>query len=208
MALIIAMLIVVPLNRKGHTKLLYSIGALCLVLSLFASMYNGLVSYLPMPYGRIINSFLYYISASQSFVLAIPYCILGIKLVNTDFGLTFTKELLILLSLILLAVLEAYLCMPICSRQNASLLIIPVVFMIVYICLKHEINVNPVILVFLRKTSILIYLIHSIVEHFLMKNAGMDYGFNLAMFTALISLFFAILIVYLSIYIKPLKLLY
>ncbi len=47
MALIIAMLIVVPLNRKGHTTLLYSIGVLCFVLSLFASMYNGLVSYLP-----------------------------------------------------------------------------------------------------------------------------------------------------------------
>jgi len=209
MALIIAMLIVVPLNRKGHTTLLYSIGILCFVLSLFASMYNGLVSYLPyIPYGKTINSFLYYVSAPQSFVLAIPYCILGIKLVNTDLGLSFKKELLILLSLIALTIIEAYLCMPICSRLNASLLIIPVVFMTVYICLRHEVKINSILTVFLRKTSILIYLIHCIVLFFLMKYAEMDYGITLTLYTVLITLVLATSIVYLSCFIKPLKYLY
>lgn len=151
MALIISMLIVVPLNRKGHKFFLYTIGIICFVLSLFASMYNGLISFLPrMPYGKAINSLLYYLSASQSFILAIPYCILGIKLVNIDFEMSFKKELFILLFLIALAIIEAYLCIPICSRQNASLLIIPIVFMSIYICLRHEVNISPIITVFLR----------------------------------------------------------
>lgn len=206
MALMIAMLIVVPLNRKGHTTLLYTIGVLCFILSLFASMYNGLVSYLPC--SKAINAFLYYISAAQSFVLAIPYCILGIKLVDTDFGLTIKKELFILLLLIALTIIEAYLCMPICSRLNASLLIIPVVFMVVYVCLRHDINIPSKLVVFLRKSSILIYLIHCIVLHLLMKYAELDFGFSLMLYTSLISLALGIIIVYLSKYIKPLKYLY
>ena len=204
MALMIAMIIVVPINRRGHKNILYTIGVVCFLLSLFASMYNGLISYLPY----IPSSFLYYISAAQSFILAVPYCILGIRLVNTDLKLTLGKELLILFALIILTILEAYFCQSISSRQNASLMIIPVVFMTVYICLRHEINLSPPVLVFLRKSSILIYLIHSIVQHFLMIYAGLEIGFNLMVLTAFITLLLAILIVYISNYIKPLKYLY
>lgn len=209
MALMIAMLIVVPINRRGYKVILYTIGVVCFLLSLFASMYNGLISYLPYsPYGKIINSFLYYISAAQSFILTVPYCILGIRLVNSDFKLTLNKELLILLALIILTIIEADFCQPIFCRQNASLMIIPVVFMTVYICLRHEINMPPHFLVFLRRSSILIYLLHSIVQHFLMIYAGLELGFDLMVLTALITLLLSILIVYLSNYIKPLKYLY
>jgi len=169
-------------------------------------MYNGIVSHLPN--GKTINIFLYYISAPQSFILAIPYCILGIKLVTVDFDLSLKTELLILVFLIVLAIIEAFLCKPIYSRQNASLAIIPIVFMIIYICLKHDVNVKSSILVFMRKSSILIYLIHCIVIYFLKTYAGLDFGMSLAIYTAIISLLLAMSIVYLSEYIKPLKYLF
>lgn len=206
MALMISMLIVVPLNRKCHKALLYTIGVGCFVLSLFASMYNGLISYLPC--SNFINTFLYYISAAQSFVLAVPYCILGIILVRTDFKITLRKDLLVLGSLIVLTIIEALLCKPIYVRQNASLLIIPVVFMTVYFCIRHEINISPTLAVYLRKTSILIYLTHSIVEYYLKQWTGIDFGLNLMLFTFIISLVISTIIVFLSNYIKPLKYLY
>lgn len=209
MALIIAMLIVVPINRKGHSTLLYVIGAISFLLSLFASMYNGLIpNVFDATYCKYFKSFLYYISASQSFILAIPYCILGIKLVNLDLGLTLKNELLILLLLAILATIESYICVPIYSSHNASLLIIPVVFMVVHMCLKYEINIRPEIVVFLRKSSILLYLTHSIVEYFFREYAGLDYGIVLTVITIILSLILSFLIVFLSNYIKPLKFLY
>ena len=206
MALILAMLIVVPLHRKGRKRLLYVIGAISFILSFFACMYNGLVSYLP--WAGKINAFLYYISAAQSFILAIPYCIMGIILVNADLRLSFKKEVLVLLALVALAIAEAYLCIPLYARMNASLLIMPIVFMTVYIALRHEVKISSAVAVFMRKTSIIIYLLHCIVIHFLIKYAGFGYGMGLALLTSVITLAAACLIVYLSRYIKPLKYLY
>ena len=205
-ALIEAMIVVVILNRKGHTKILYFISVLCFILSLFASMYNGLLA--SLPYGDAVNRFLSNIAAAQSFILAIPYCVMGMLLTKTELHLSAKKEIIIFIILLICVFIEAMLCRPICSRQNASLFILPTVFFIVYLLLHHELDVNEQLSIYMRKTSIIMYIMQRLVMLFLNYYIGIELGWLMTILTILITVPAAGFIVYASKRVKVLRLLY
>ncbi len=206
MALIEAMILVVLLEKCKSQILLYCFGFICFLLSLFASMYNGIL--LKFPYGIQIDDFLNHISAAQSFILAVPYCIMGKLILNAELKLKFKFEFLMMVILIFFAIVEALLCKNIYLRQNASLLIMPIVFFTVHLSLVYNININIKISTLMRKTSILIYLIHPIAKLILMNCFEIPLGLILTIYVAILSLSLSLLIVYLSNRLILLKYLY
>lgn len=150
-------LIVWWLSKKISTKSLYLIGGFCFLLACSLSMYRELFSQTAIwPILRYIGIFL---APANSFIIAIPYCIMGKFFAeHQDYQVKYKG--LYLTAGVLLACLEVWLCRDIGYMSDVYLslfLISPCIFLIV---LNWEIQINPSVSKYLRNCSILVYLLH------------------------------------------------
>lgn len=198
-------LIVWWLSKKINNKWLFGIGIICFIIACMWSMYretiNGTVIW---PFFKVLGVLL---APSNSFIIAIPYCIIG-KYFAEHPNLRINKPAAIIPIVMILA-LELWLCRNIgyMSDSYFSLIVIcPILFLFL---LNWDISFNPTISKFLRNCSILIYLLHLPVLHLLNTHLHSPLsGFALLSVVFLCSLFFASIIIFASKKIRILKYLY
>lgn len=199
-------LIVWYLSKKTNRKVLYIIGVFCFLLACSRSMYRGFFErdsfWLPLRlFGTIFVP-------AFSFIVAIPYCIIGKLFADNIFNVVRNKGLFLLASLCI-GVLEVYLCRHIGYMTDVYLsliLISPCIFMII---LDWDLQMNPELSKYLRNCSILVYLLHLPILYFFRDHALVSAG-SPAMFVSVFfcSLAIATLIIIASKKIHVLRYLY
>ncbi len=161
-----------------------------------------------LKWGGVISAVINYISAAQSFILAIPYYIMGIFLAKRPFLMKKNHELIVITIIGLFVLIEGYFCRHLYLRGNATLCIIPFVTFTVHFLICHHIDINSSVAQFTRKMSILIYLLHPIIIWILQNTFLYNLGFHLFITTITLSILLAFIIVWLSNYVAVLKKLY
>ena len=174
------------------------VGILCAFMSVTNSLYNNL---LDNSWWNIYTSFTQTIFASNSFIAAIPYCIIGKYIAENQHQLSSIKlnnKLLIISIATLMCVLELALCQDIqlCTDSFFSLYLLA--FSVSIFLISHNINIPHSIAKLLRNTSILIYLLHGIVIRVLQYILDVNYGYSVWITTILISISLSYIIVMLS----------
>ena len=198
-------LIVWWLSKRINYKWLFGIGIICFILACMWSMYretiNGTVIW---PYFKVFGVLL---APSNSFIVAIPYCIIGKYLAEHPNLSIKRKGAVIPISLIL--ALELWLCRDIgyMSDSYFSLILIsPFLFLLL---LNWDVSINPTISKYLRNCSILIYLLHLPVLNLLNSNLDTPLsGFALLSLVLFCSLFLATIIISASKIVRILRYLY
>lgn len=199
-------LIVWWLSKKVDKRLLCIIGISCFILACSLSMYRGLMEHTPAwPLLKLVGALL---APANSFIVAIPYCIIGKFFAEGQFKAVKNKGFLLLGSLAIGA-LEAYSCRSFGYMTDVYLsliLISPCIFMII---LDWDLQMNPELSKYLRNCSILVYLLHLPILYFFRDHALVSAG-SPAMFVSVFfcSLAIATLIIIASKKIHVLRYLY
>lgn len=160
-ALIEGMVIIHMLEKK-HTILLYIIGASCFVLGLLWCMWYGLIS------GTWFEKYYHYfgivVMPAQSFIIAIPYLIIGKLIAENKIS---KIPSLLCFFFVILAIVEVHICKNSFNKpfDDVSLSLVPLTIILFQLSSKIRIaetsQIFPICR-FLRKSSIMIYLLHPI----------------------------------------------
>lgn len=190
---------------KYCSKLVCFLVCLCFYLvGLYSCMYIELLAYLP--FGDFIRKVFLYFYCDQSFVTAIPFVYIGLYLAKNKISLSKKTALVIILLSIIIYMVEAFLCQP--ARQTISFSIIPIIFCLMYLATTYNIDIYTKALVFMRKSSILIYLSHCVVIFIVMRYTSIKMGTILFVITSIVSMISSWVIILLSRRISLLKRLY
>lgn len=159
-------LIVWWLSRRLSDKVLFAIGLLCFLLACSWSMYREVFIQTPLwPVLRYIGIFL---APSNSFIVAIPFCIIG-KYFADHPDIRVKYPGIFIPILLLIVVLEIWLCRPIGYMSDTYLsliLICPCIFLSILhwnLWLSQEVSKT------IRNCSILIYLLHLPIRYLIGK---------------------------------------
>lgn len=214
MALLLGMWVVYLLS-KWSPALLYVVGVLCAVLSVSHSAYFHLSD---SEGWSTLTAFASKCFASNSFIAAIPYCILGRYLALREECLLKKSGSFwfLLVAFVGLAIVELSLCKHyrLWSMSDSYFLtdsflsLYPVALVLTVLLLAYNLPVNKEASRMMRKMSILVYLSHPVIATLLMKACGMEHGMTLYLCSALISAPLSFAIVKLSNKIPLLKYLY
>lgn len=200
-------LLITYLLAKRSTVLLYIIGILCAFLSVSNAMYAHFFD------NDIWNSFTHYTNmcfASNSFIAAIPFCIIGRFIaIHREKILTHKRAFAFCLgAFIILGCIEVFYCKPYYEITDSFWLLYPIALTLVVLLISYNIPINEEASRILRKMSILVYLSHCIVIRLIKGLFDIDSGLTLFLSTALITIVISYLIVLLSKRIRILKYLY
>lgn len=165
-ALLEAMGLCVLLSRWMNNKLLLLIGIL---MYLAALSLGGLYGFMPHRLKDILLSIDRIVPITHSFVAGFIYVVLG-KIVSDHFADREIKNSVINISLLAVAVafiLETMVLRPYCHYYNTFLSLPLLAAALLMFAIRFKTGLNPKVCSFLRKASILIYLIHPVIIHFL-----------------------------------------
>lgn len=148
--------------------------------------------------------------ASNSFIAAIPFCVIGRYIaINEDVLLKKVSYLrYVLLGFIVFGIYEIFVCRQYYLMTDSFLSLYPIIFLIVILLISYSLPINKNVSQFLRKMSIIIYLSHGIVMRLLRLWCNMEEGVSMFLLTALFSVLISYLIVKLSSKFQFLKYLY
>ena len=200
-------ILITYLLAKRSTVLLYLIGFLCAVLSVSNAMYAHFFD------NDNWNSFTHFTNmcfASNSFIAAIPYCIIGRyiaihreKILSHKMALTISFG-----AFVVLGCIEVFYCKPYYEITDSFWLLYPIAFTLVALLISYNIPINEEASRILRKMSILVYLSHCIVIRLIKGLFDIGAGLTLFLSTALIAIVISYLTVLLSKRTRILKYLY
>ena len=176
------------------------------IVGLFASMWGGVIQFLPN--GELIVSVLKMICASQSFIVAIPYVFIGMIVARNKNILNKHNYALLLICVFLLGAYEAVIAKPYSMGKTVSLCMPWFIYILLRYLLSIHITLSKDVSLYIRKTSILIYLIHPVVILCLQHIFNMTLGWTLYIITLSTSIVLAFTIVGLSGRIRILRYLY
>lgn len=200
----IGMLVVYLLAKYTNKYLLYLVGIGCAFLSVSNSMYANISS------GQGWQNFIgvtTWLMASNSFIAAIPYCILG-RIIATNKSAFRLNKPWLLLPLMMLAVVEVYFCRSYYNVTDSYYMLYPLSIVLTVILISHNVPIGENTSRMLRNMSILVYLIHPIIIHILMFFKIQEAGMLLYVITLPTTLALSYLIVVMSKKFPILKYLY
>lgn len=201
-----AILIVFLLVKYTNHYVQYIVCFIFYLIGLSGSMYGGFIQMIPDIGGGMI-CVLDAICANQSFIVAVPYMFIGYKLTtNSCHTNTSILSLLVLLTL-LFGAIEVYLCKPYCHGSSVSIYMPVFIYLIVSLFLVFKVDISDKLSLYLRNTSILIYLIHPIIMFFL-SNINIHEGLKLFVITLILTVSLSLGVVRFSQSFRILKLLY
>lgn len=202
-----AMLIVFIFIKHKKEKMLIVLSIICFIVALFDGMYNGVLrnTFLEKP-DYILNILL---EPANSFVVAIPYMTLGYYMSRKNHTNCFSLNKVIIALMLFVAILfvETYCCKSIYNKTDAFLSLIPITAFLIYILTSINMRLNKKLALFMRQSSILIYLSHTLFIH-LLGYFGIARGALCFMCTLILSITFSSLVIYGSTKFKLLKNLY
>ena len=187
-----AMLIVWYLSKKSSV-LLYTIGLLFFLMTLLDSMYSGILT--NYKYGCNIQVLLKLISASNSFIVAVPYCIMGRFLaLNT---IVWNKKIITigLICLFIIAFFETSFCRHLYRENDSYISLLFITFFLMVYLINYNYDVPHTITIYCRKSSILIYLLHYIILFMLKTFYDLDFGFEMFIICLVVSMIIAYTII-------------
>ena len=202
-----ATLIVYLLSKRSNI-LLYIIGALCAFLSVSNAMYAHLFDNIAWNTLIKITTFLF---ASNSFVAAIPFVIIGRYIALNEEKLSEKINLAKfgLVASILIGIFEIIICKEFYAISDSFWSLYPISFFLVILFVKYNISISNEASRLLRNMSILVYLLHVVIIHIIIKGiSNIEEGMILFFWTAFIAISTSLIIVILSKKIKILKYLY
>ncbi len=199
--------LIVYLLSKRSELLLYVLGVFCAFLSVSNALYNNFFDNIAW------NSFTFLTSiccASNSFIAAIPYCIIGRYIALNHKKLTKSKNVLIyaFLAFIIMGFIEVLIGKRYYEITDSFWSLYPISFVLVILLVSYNISINSNTSRILRKMSILIYLTHGIVMRTLRGICDIDNGLGMFLITILFSTIISYTIVKLSTQIRFLKYMY
>ncbi len=199
------MLIVWWLSSRISRKWLSAIGIVCFLASLPGTMWYGLIADTPLrqPYW-IFNMML---CPANSFIIAIPYCILGKYLAEGRIKPSQKQGALLLLGAIAVSIFEIWLCRDSYWMTDTYWGLLFLAPILVWCMLQAQFYISNKISKCLRNCSTLVYLSH-LPFKFLFLHLNVGGGWKLFLLTLVASLVFSITIWLLSLRIRPLKYLY
>lgn len=157
-------------------------------------MYNGFLrnTFLEKP-DYILNILL---EPANSFVVAIPYMALGYYMNNNKIGhLSCNIRIVSLIFCIILFFTETYICKSVYHKTDVFISLIPLTALLVYMLTSIDIHLNQTLALFMRKSSILIYLSHAVFIQFL-GYLGIACGAMCFMCTLILSIMFSCVIIF------------
>lgn len=197
-ALLEGMVIVYILHSKKKHKLLTTISIVCGVLALLGSSYRFLIS--DIAGYKYIQLFFKIFTPSNSFIVAIPYCTLGLFLAKNQ-GKHFPVQTLWWIFLLLVAgwVMEIiYSCFYANISSNgtdAFICLFAIAPILVLLLTQINIQIKRNIQILFRNLSILIYLSHGVINHCLYQYCGITKGMLMFTLTLLLSILFSLAII-------------
>lgn len=199
------MLIVWWLSRKVSRKWLTIIGLVCFMASLPGTMWYGLIADKPVRSAYWLFNMI--LCPANSFIIAIPYCILGKFLAEGVFNPSRKEGVLLLTAAILISALEIWICRNTYWMTDSYLGLLFLSPLLVWFMSQSSIGFSDNVSKCLRNCSTLIYLSH-LPFRFLFMYLNVGYGWKLFLLTLSASLVFSFTIWLLSLWIRPLKYLY
>lgn len=199
------MLIVWWLSKRISPKWLTVIGIVCFLASLPGTMWYGLIANTPFrqPYW-LFNMAL---CPANSFIIAIPYCILGKYLAEGKIEPTRQQGALLLLGAVAFSILEIWICRNTFWMTDTYLGLLFLAPILVWWMLQARFGISDKVSKCLRNCSTLVYLSH-LPFRFLFLHLNVGYGWKLFLLTLAASLVFSVIIWLLSLRLRPLKYLY
>ncbi len=191
-----ATLIVYYLSKYNKRHLLLIVAIICAFMSVTNSLYHNLFD------NKIWNLYTLFtgiICASNSFVAAIPYCIIGKYIAEHQQKITkFHGNLSLIALSIIVCTIELALCKNIQSCTDSYLTLYLLAFSVCVFLISNNIKLKFNIAKLLRKMSILIYLLHGIAIRILEMTLGLHQGRLLFLLTLIMSVVASFIIVNLS----------
>ena len=201
-----AMLIVWWLSKKIGRFGLWAIGILCFVSALPGTMWYGLIAGTPARNHYWLYNMMF--CPANSFIIAIPYCILGRELANHRFrpSKKWTQRLLVFA--ILFSAFELWICRSSYWMTDVFLGLLFICPLLVRLLTDTSFGLAYKYSKCIRSVSTLLYLCHLPIKFFLSSLLGVADGVLMATGTLLISFLFSISIYYLSLRVHWLRFLY
>ncbi len=198
-------LIVWWLSKRINQYVLYAIGIVCFLIACMWSMYREVID------GTVIwpafKAFGIVFAPANSFIVAIPYCIIG-KYIAEHPNLSI-KRPGILFPLFFIMALEVLLCRNIGWMSDCYLSLILVCPILFLLCLNWDVAIRPDFSKYLRNCSILIYLLHLPIKNLLTAYTQLPmYGTYTFFLVFICSMLFATLFIIASERIRFLKYFY
>lgn len=191
-----AMLIVYLLCYKKYFKTLYVLGVICFMFGIFNAMYSGVLD--NIKYGNYIQMFLRLICASNSFIVAIPYCIMGRYLALNKVTIKNYILICVLIILGVFMIMEVTWCKNMYMITDSYFSLLPVTFFITLFLISNNINVPNSITKLCRQLSILIFFIHYIIIVMLQNVFAMEYSILMFLITLSLSFILSFIMIKLS----------
>ena len=201
------MLIVYLLSRRIDWRGLFVIGFICFLSSLPGTMYYGLFSETPF-FKFYWYGFNIVFCPSNSFLIAIPFIIIGKYLAENNITMDKGKNLLLLFFALCIGAVEVFFCRQIYYINDTYISLLLICPLLVLLLLNSTVRVPDRMCQFWRKSSILIYIIHIPVLFLLRTHQVIDYGVAGFIVTLILSVFISTIIIVLSKRIKVLRYLY
>ncbi|MBR6053813.1 MAG: acyltransferase [Bacteroidales bacterium] len=198
------MLLVWWLSRKLSRKWLVIIGLVCFLSTLPETMWYGLIAGTPVR--PVYWWYVILFCPANSFIIAIPYCIAGKFLAESEPPQKLT--LCILGAAVPLSILEAAICRETQWMTDSFLGLLFIAPCLVWLVANIRAGIGAKTSKCLRSMSTLIYLCHLPVKLLLMHQMNLKEDWILFLLTLAICLVFALTVYLLSLRIRPLKYLY
>lgn len=200
------MLIVWWLSKKMNRTWLTVIGLLCFLSTLPGTMWYGLISGTPVrPIYWFYNMVL---CPANSFIVAIPYCILGKFLAESKREMPKKTLLLFLAVACLFSVVEAGICKDSYWMSDTYLGLLFLSPLLVSLMAKTEVPIGTETSRCLRSMSTLIYLSHLPIRYLFTSTLHLPEGGRLLILTLAASLVFSLAVFLLSRRVRLLRYLY
>ena len=201
------MLIVYLLSKRFDWKGLFIIGLICYLSSLPGTMYYGLISGTPV-YKLYWYGYNIILCPANSFITAIPFIVIGKYLAEKDVTIEKGQNLLLLFLALCIGILEVVLCRDSYYMNDTYFSLLLFCPLLVLLLLNSTVRIPDSVCRFLRKSSILIYILHLPVFTLLQRFLQLAYGGHAFILTLLISVLISSIIITLSKRITILKYLY
>lgn len=200
------MLIVWWLSRKMKGTPLWILGLLCFISALPGTIWYGLISGTPVrPYYWSFNMLL---CPANSFIIAIPYCILGKYLAENQLRFSREASFGLLALAFLFSVLEIWTCRNSYWMSDVFLGLLFICPLLVWLMANTTLGIPYGTSKCLRSVSTLVFLSHLPIRDFVSSSPAFSEGWPLAVSTLTISVLFSIAIYFLSLRIQVLRYLY
>lgn len=203
------MLIVHWLHGKRKDSVLFVLSIVCVIFSLMGSTYSPFIYQLDC--WKYWKYLFFIFTPSNSFIIAIPYCYIGMKLAENYSRLIQVRSNLCLVALLCMWSAEIYASMSFKNFEMntdsmVTLFALAPILVLFLTCISVSMKAN--VQKFIRNSSILIYLIHGLVAHILVSYFSYSAGISLFLVTLVLSITLSLSIIVLSKYVKLLRIAY